>query len=106
VPELKQIVASTWPGVSEWLLDLPQIEPETPAENWPAELIAQADRNNGSPIADVSVQLVVLPVAGGKHWVLTEDPRRHLLHALVSSDLLLDAERHFDWLLTSLRRIG
>jgi hypothetical protein len=82
-PELKQIVVSTWPAILEWLQDLRHLRPETPSENWEAELIAQADRNNGSPIADVMVHLGVLPIAGSAHWVLTEDPRRHLLHALV-----------------------
>ena len=105
-PELRQVVASSWPAVSGWLRSLLVPRPDTPTENWAAELIAQADRNNGSPIADVSVHLEVLPVAGTQAWILTEDRQRHLLHALVSADLRTEPQRHFPWLLRSLRHIA
>ena len=96
-------VASTWPAITQWLQDLPD---PPPARNWPADLIAAAENIKGSPIADVTLNLSVLPVAGTRHWILTEDPDRRILHALATADLLTDPGRHSDWLLEALRRIG
>jgi hypothetical protein len=103
-PELKQIVASTWPAVTQWLSDLP--EPPPPSGSWPADLISAAESTKGSPIADVTLNLSVLPVAGTSHWILTEDPERRVLHALATADLLTNPGRHSGWLLEALRRIG
>jgi hypothetical protein len=52
------------------------------------------------------VHLEVLPVAGTRHWLLTEDPNRHFLHAIVTSDAAADLGLNDDWLLDALRRIG
>jgi hypothetical protein len=97
-------MVSTRSAVIAWLASLPRNV--GPAGSWALDLIAQADRTKGSPIADVTLHLETLPIRGTQRWVLSEDPDRRRLHALVSADLVTNPERHFGWLLESLQRLG
>jgi len=104
-PELRQIVASTWSSLSAWTQQLSESD-DWDSDNWQRGLIAQAETKAGRPIADVVVHLEVLPVVGTRHWLLTEDPNRHFLHAIVTPAVAADLGLHDDWLLDALKRIG
>jgi hypothetical protein len=71
-----------------------------------ANLIERADSLARRPIADVAVQLAVLPVAGPWHWLATEDADQHLIHALVAPAFIAEPWAHDDWLLDALVRNG
>lgn len=103
-PELKQVVSTTWSQLQDWRTD--QGRSESSRSNWALDLITLADADAGRPIRDVTVYLETLPVAGSRHWLLTEDVERALLHAVVSADLAAAPTNHFPWLLGSLARIG
>ncbi len=103
-PALRQVVATTWPQLQDWSTG--QVRSETSRSNWALDLITHADADAGHPIRDVTVYLEILPVAGSRHWVLTEDIDRAMLHAAVSADFTTAPTNHFPWLLSSLARIG
>jgi hypothetical protein len=105
VPELRQIVESSWGTLTPWMKQLDDLE-LLGDEDWPRDLIARADTRVGRPIADVAVHLEVLPVIGLRHWTLTEDPTRHLLHALITADIAVEPRSHDQWLVDALNRIG
>ena len=105
VPELRQIVATTWPALSGWVEDVQHLDPWA-KDGWPQDLIARADRQAGRPIADVDVQLEILPIPGLRQWTLTEAPDRHLIHALVTPEMAQEPPRLVPWLLDVLHRIG
>jgi hypothetical protein len=69
-------------------------------------LIERADGLARRPIADVAVHLAVLPVAGPRHWLVTEDADQHLIHALVAPAFIAEPSGHDDWLLDALVRNG
>ena len=104
-PELRQIVASTWSALSAWTQQLSDSD-DWDSDNWQQGLIARAETKAGRPIADVVVHLEVLPVVGARHWLLTEDPNRHFLHAIVTPAVAADLGLYDDWLLDALKRIG
>jgi len=104
-PELRQIVISSWPALSAWTQLLGDSD-DWDSDSWQQGLIARAETKAGRPIADVKVHLEVLPVFGARHWLLTEDPNRHFLHAIVTPAVAADLGLHDDWLLDALKRIG
>jgi hypothetical protein len=104
-PELRQIVASSWQALSAWTQQLNDSD-DWDSDTWQQGLIARAETKAGRPIADVEVHLELLPVVGTRHWLLTEDPNRHFLHAIVTPALAADLGLHDDWLLDALNRIG
>jgi len=104
-PELRQIVSSSWEALSPWTQQLSDSE-DADSDTWQQGLIARAETKAGRPIGDVEVHLEVLPIAGTRHWLLTEDPNRHLLHAIVTRGSAADLGLHDDWLLDDLKRIG
>lgn len=104
-PELRQIVASSWSVLSAWTQQLNDSD-DPNSDTWQPGLIARAETKAGRPIADVEVHLELLPVVGTRHWLLTQDPNRHFLHAIVTPALAADLGLHDDWLLDALKRIG
>jgi hypothetical protein len=104
-PELRQIVSSSWPALSAWTQQVNDSD-DSNSDTWQPSLIARAETKAGRPIADVEVHLELLPVVGTRHWLLTQDPSRHFLHAIVTPALAADLGHHDDWLLDALNRIG
>lgn len=104
-PELRQIVASSWPALSTWTQQLSDSE-DWYSNTWQQVLILRAETKVGRPIADVEAHLEVLPVVGTRHWLLTEDPNRHFLHVIVTPAVAADLRLRDDWLLDALIRIG
>lgn len=96
---------SSWPALAPWLEQLKELR-FLGDDAWPSDLIARADGQAMRPLADVAVHLEVLPIAGLHHWVLTEDPVMHLVHALVTPDLATYPRGYDRWLLDALTRIG
>jgi hypothetical protein len=109
-PALRHVVESSWESLSAWLDRLhdferpPAGDEDLPLPEW--DLIERADGLARRPIADVEVHLDVLPVAGTPHWLLTEEPDRHLIHAVVTPTFILNPWDHDDWLLDALARTG
>ena len=104
-PELRQIVASSWTALSAWTQQLSDSE-DGDSVSWQQGLIARAETKAGRPIGDVKVHLEVLPVLGTRQWLLTEDPNRQFVHAIVTPAVAADLGLHDDWLLDALKRIG
>jgi hypothetical protein len=104
-PELRQIVASSWDALSAWTQQLSDHE-DWDSGPWQQGLIDRAETKAGRPIGDVEVHLEMLPIADTRHWLLTEDPNRHFLHAIVTPRAATDLGLHDDWLLDALKRIG
>jgi len=101
-------VASSWEALSAWTQQLNDSE-DSDSDTWPQDpqdLIVRAGAKAGRPITDVTLHLEVLPVVGNRHWLLTENPNRHFLHAIVTHAVAADLSRHDDWLLDALNRIG
>lgn len=105
-PELRQIVATTWSVLSIWMAEISEIDHWGGEDGWPRDLVARADKLAGRPIGDVDVRLEILPVAGLRHWVQTEDPDRRLLHAVVTPELAHERRLLDRWLIDALRGIG
>jgi hypothetical protein len=103
-PELRQVAASAWPVVSEWLRG-PVWGSAESRRAWEHELMRRAEHDHGASVRNVSLHLSLLPISGPQHWMLTEDPGRHLMHALVSTDVHTDAARHRDWLRQAIGRV-
>jgi hypothetical protein len=111
-PELRQVVTSSWESLSAWLdrthySGRPQDgDGDLGSADWARNLIERADGLARRPIADVDVELGILPVAGSWHWLVTEDADQHLIHALVSPAFITQPWCHDDWLLDALVRNG